>query len=90
MLDAPIGIDQQAYHDLVDEAVLYLEGLSGRLAQSYDELYTQRIDVDDIGYAAEAIIFAADKLKEQKIKLEAYRKELRKDITSELGAENKR
>ncbi len=89
-MEAPIGIDQQAYHDLVDQAVLYLEGLSGQLAQSYDELYTQRVDVDDLGSAAEAIIFAADKLKEQKIKLETYRQELRKDIISELGAENKR
>lgn len=81
--------DQQAYHDLVDEAVLYLEGLSSKLMESYDELYTQRIEVDDLGSATEALIFAADKLKEQKIKLEAYRKELQKDITSELGEENR-
>lgn len=77
--------DQQAYHNLVDEAVIYLESLSAQLMESYDELYTQRVEVDDLGSAAEAIIFAADKLKEQKIKLEAYRKELRKDIISELG-----
>lgn len=88
MLDAPIGIDQQAYHDLVDQAVLYLEALSGQLAHSYDELYTQRIDVDDLGSAAEAIIFAADKLKEQKIKLETYRKELQSTNSNRHGDEN--
>jgi hypothetical protein len=89
MIDAPIGIDLQGYFNLVDEAILYLEGLSGRLAQSYDELYTQRVDVEDIGAAAEALIFAADRMKEQKIKLEEYRKELLRDHISELGEENR-
>ena len=86
----PISVgDQQAYHDLVDEAVQHLEGLSGRLAESYNEIYSQSVDIQDLGSAAEAIIFAVDRLKEQKIKLESYRKELRKDIISELGEENK-
>jgi len=89
-MNAPIGIDQQAYFDLVDQAVIYLEGLSGQLAQSYDELYTQRVDVEDIGAAAEALVFAAERLRDQRLKLESHRDELRKELISELGEENKR
>lgn len=86
----PISVgDQEAYHTLVVEAISYLEGLSGSLSESYNELYSQNVDIDDLGSATEAIIFAADKLKEQKIKLEAYRTELRKDIVSQHG-ENER
>jgi hypothetical protein len=89
-MDIPVSVgDQQAYHNLVEEATLYLEAMSQRLADAYNELYSQNVDIEDLGSATEALIFAADKLKQQKITLEAYCKELRKEITSELGEENR-
>lgn len=81
-MDFPIGIDQEGYHTLLNEAILYVEGLSQKLGQSYNELSSQQVDIDDLGSATEALIFATDKLRDQKIKLEAYRTELRKSITS--------
>ena len=82
MIDAPIGVDQEAYHMLVAEAVQYLDYLSQKLAQSYEELNSQEVDIEDLGSATEAIMFASSKLKEQKLKLESYREKLREDITS--------
>lgn len=84
-MNAPIGIDQEAYHVLIAEACLYLDALSQQLAQSYEELHPQNVDISDLGSATEALMFASEKLKDQKVTLEAYRNELRKDITSAYG-----
>lgn len=82
MFDPPIGIDQEAYHVLLSEACLYLDALSQKLAQSYEELHPQNVDIADLGTATEALMFASERLKDQKVTLESYRKELRKGITS--------
>lgn len=78
-------IDQQGYHDLLDEAVKVLTYLQDRLGSSYDELCSQDVDIEDLGNAVDGIIFANQKIQEQKIKLEAYRKELKSKISSTYG-----
>jgi hypothetical protein len=55
------------------------------LSSIYDQLYSQDVDIDDLGQSIDAIIFANDRLQETKIKLEAQRKDLRSKITSKYG-----
>lgn len=86
-MNFPVGIDQEAYHTLLAEACEYLDTLSQKLSQSYEELHPQNVDITDLGQAAEAIMFASAKLKDQKVTLESYRKKLRKDITSSYDEE---
>lgn len=75
--------DQEAYHRLVAEATIYLESLSNQLAVMYNELDGQQpVDIVNLGSATEAIVFATERLKEQKNALESYRQQLRKDISS--------
>lgn len=82
-MEFPISVgDQEAYHTLVSEATGCLETLSHELARMYNELDSQPVDVTNLGSAAEAILFAVERLKDQKIELESYRKTLRKEITS--------
>lgn len=89
-MEFPISVgDQQAYHNLVDDATGCLETLSHELSRMYNELDEQPVDVTNLGSAAEAILFAIERLKEQKIELESYRKSLRKDITSSYDTEEK-
>lgn len=88
MFNPPVGIDQEAYHTLILEACQYIDALSAKLAQSYEELHPQNVDISDLGAATEALMFASEKLKDQKVTLESYRKELRRGITSELDEES--
>lgn len=83
MIDAPVAIDQMGYHNLVDGAILYLEELSNQLVKAYSELESQSVDIDDLGAAAEALIYSVDKLKEQKLKLVSYRDELQRSVMSQ-------
>ena len=70
------------HHELVDEATQYLTYLIARLGQTYDDLHPQDVEIEELGNAVDAMIFANEKLKEQKIKLEDYRKKLQDNITS--------
>lgn len=75
-------IDQQGYDDLLREATEYLTYLIYQLGNSYDELHPQDVDITDLGTAIDGIMAANEKLKEQKIKLETYRKALREGMTN--------
>lgn len=87
-MEFPVSVgDQQAYHNLVDDATGCLETLAHELSRMYNELDEQPVDVTNLGSAAEAILFAIERLKDQKLELQSYRKTLRSDITSSYGEE---
>ena len=69
-------IDLEGHLRAVDEASQYLTYMISLLGGSYDELSTQKVDIENLANALDGMIFANEKLKEQKIKLESYRKEL--------------
>ena len=72
----------------VVESEKLLTHLIDVLSATYDQLYSQDVDIDDLGGCLDAIIFANAKLEETKITLEAQRKELRKTITSTYGEDD--
>ena len=71
-----MAIDQEGHRLLLEEAIEYLTHLIYRLSNSYDELYTQNVDLTYLGEAIDGMMYINEKLKEQKEKLESYRKEL--------------
>ena len=75
-------IDHAGYDTLLREATEYLTHLIYQLGNSYDELHPQNVDITDLGSAIDSIMYANEKLKEQRVKLESYRKELKKEISS--------
>jgi hypothetical protein len=70
---------------VVSESSVYLTQLIDTLSTIYDQLYSQDADIEDLGNAIDAIVFANQKLQEQKLKLEEQRKELRSKISSAYG-----
>ena len=68
--------------ELTKEAIEYLDYLIGQLGNCYDELYGQDLELDDLGYAIDAITFAKSKLEDHTVTLESRRKELLRGITS--------
>jgi hypothetical protein len=82
-----MAIDQQGYDNLLKEATEYLTYLIYQLGNSYDELSQQDVDITDLGTAIDGIIFANERLKEQKTKLESYRNELKQPIISSYDQE---
>ena len=82
-----MSVDHQGHDDLLKEATEYLTYLIYRLGNSFDELHPQNVDITDLGVAIDGIIYANEKLKDQKVKLESYRKELKKSITSSYDKE---
>ena len=77
-----IPIDQQGHLTIIEDATQYLTYLINQLGNSYDVLSTQKVDINDLANALDSMIFANDKLKQQKVKLESYRKELQSNISS--------
>ena len=69
-------IDLQGHIDLVNNGIEQLTYLICQLGNSYDELSAQKVDLENLANMLDASIFANERLKEQKVKLEAYRKEL--------------
>jgi hypothetical protein len=69
-------IDLEGHFQVVDEAAQYLTYLIYQLGNSYDGLSTQSIEIENLANAIDALIFSNEKLKEQRIKLESYKKSL--------------
>ena len=75
--------------DVVKDASTYLEYLVQQLGSSYDDLYAQNLELDDLASALDALIFAKTKLDDHAVQLESRRKELLKGITTSYGEEIK-
>ena len=75
-------IDQQGYHDIINEATQYLSSLTDILGESFNELSSQDVEIQDLANALDALIFANQKLQSQKVLLELYRKRLQDGITN--------
>jgi len=73
----PLG----AVTDGIDHLTHLIDVFSGL----YDQLYSQDLDIDDLGHTLDSMIYARARLEEQKIKLEAQRTDLRSKITSSYG-----
>jgi hypothetical protein len=74
--------------ETVTESEKLLTHLIDVLSATYDQLYSQDIDIDELGDCLDGIIFANNKLQDQKIKLEAQRKDLRGKISAAYGEED--
>jgi len=68
------------HEQLVDEASNYITALIYQLGNSYDVLHPQDVDITELGTAIDALTFVNEKLHEQKIKLESYRKKLLSNV----------
>lgn len=75
--------------ELTKEAIEYLDYLMSQLGNCYDELYGQDLELDDLGYAIDAITFAKSKLEDHAVTLESRRKELLRGITSNYDEEKR-
>lgn len=64
------------------EAADYVNQLIGELSSQYDMLYSQDIDLEDLGNAIDALSFVDGKLRSHLEKLVTHRKKLLSNITT--------
>lgn len=83
-----MAVDQQAHHDLIKDATRFLDELTTQLIESYDDLRDQELSLDDLGNAINAVAYANEKLKSQKVELESYRKRLLSNVTTIYDEDN--
>ena len=76
-------------NNFTKEASEYLSSLVYQLGNVYDNLHSQDVDIEALGNALDGLIYANKRLQDQIVVLEANRKELLRNVTSEHGQENK-